>query len=117
MIAQADHASGHADQAVKALLAILDRANDRQEAILIHDVSIDLAEIYLESGMAGEAARLMEDSGLSAADEPDAIRLRARLAFANGDSTTAANLMTALRSRIGEAWRKEDDELLSSFNP
>ncbi|MGA8203109.1 MAG: hypothetical protein WB812_01240, partial [Woeseiaceae bacterium] len=44
-------------------------------------------------------------------------RLDARLALVRGDSSRAAEILSALRTRAGEAWRAEDDELLKSLQP
>lgn len=90
-------------------------ARDSGDASMLADAGTSLAGLELAGGDADAAAALVEEIRPVAGSQYDFHRLDARLALARGDGPRAAEILSALRTRAGEAWRAEDDELLNSL--
>ena len=102
---------------VDKLVAALDYARQSGDASMLVDAGTSLAGLQLASGDADAAAALVEEVRPVAGARYDFDRLDARLALVRGDAPRAAEILSALRTRAGEAWQAEDDELLKSLQP
>ena len=92
-------------------------ARQSGDASMLVDAGTSLAGLQLASGDADAAAALVEEVRPVAGARYDFDRLDARLALVRGDAPRAAEILSALRTRAGEAWQAEDDELLKSLQP
>jgi DNA-binding winged helix-turn-helix (wHTH) protein/tetratricopeptide (TPR) repeat protein len=110
-------AQGDTAEGIEHYAAALDYARRSGDASMLAYAGTSLAELQLDSGDADAAAVLVEEIRPVAGTRYDFHRLDARLALAQGDTPRATEILSALRTRAGEAWRMEDDELLKSLQP
>ena len=114
LAAQIDHSAGNSTVAIEQFLEVLDAARQRDDDLMVAGTSVELAGVYLDLEMTAEAAALVES--LDATDpDPDIARLRGRLAFAEGNASQAAAIMSDLRLSAGEAWSAADQAMLDRF--
>ncbi len=110
-------AEGDVAAGMQHYASALDYARQSGDASMLVDAGTNLAGLQLASGDAEAAAALVEEVRPVAGARYDFDRLDARLALVRGDAPRAAEILSALRTRAGEAWRAEDDELLNSLQP
>lgn len=111
-VAEARGDTARARELYGEVLAYGRSSNDRRTQA---QAASSLASLAIADGRLDDAARYLEELRPLADGELDFLRLDARLAAASGDFDRAADILRELRTRAGEAWRAEDDELLASL--
>ncbi|MEM9333859.1 MAG: hypothetical protein AAGA33_03325 [Pseudomonadota bacterium] len=72
-------------------------------------------ELYLATERADQAEKLLGEVQDIASTDLDYMRLKARVAKAQGRHQQALTLMTDLRNNAGEGWNAKDEALLASL--
>ena len=114
LIARIELATGQTDEAINRMHDALQDAVGRDDSLLVDSLWRDLAGAYLDLGLVDDATEAL--AAVTPGDDPELIRLNARLAHAQGETSRALALMTDLRGRIGESWHADDEALLISFS-
>jgi Flp pilus assembly protein TadD len=78
-------------------------------------VAFNLAEVYLQTGMADKAADHVSASLAYYTEEPDAVLQAARLAYLQGDYRTAVGEALRAKRLAGEAWAENWEAELQAY--
>lgn len=108
-------AQGRHRDALLSLQQAYDIAADIGDTVVQASLHILLADTYLELGDTAAASPHVEAAAESRGEDFDSLKVQARYASLTGNADDAVALMEEARSRAGEGWQDDDDELLASY--
>ena len=102
--------------AAQRLGQALDYARAAGNDSITANAAAALARVEIGRGNLGSASALLDEIRPLAGTDHDFLRIEAQLAVAQGDNTRAAEILTDLKQRAGEAWKTEDQALLATLD-
>lgn len=115
LYAEIHMARGDWNDAVAALELVVEIGHDIGDDGLVTSAYARLGRCWLELNDIDKAGFYIRHVLLERPNDADTGRLNARMAAAAGDFEAAANAMQGARSRAGEGWTADDEELITYY--